>query len=369
MINMKIKYIIITNLILFSYLGFCSAQETLTVTTYYPAPYGIYDALQLQPNDTVPACEDLATDMGKLHYDNGLGQGLPGGAELHICNHDGGTGVKWDTIPVGGSLGKWTYVDRGANDDTIYPDSMEWVVGMGTDVPGKHGSGFNSGVRLHIVDSNTILDVNDRVFCNPCTSAVIEGRSGAILHIASEDSGSIASQLVLSGVDTDDSDGLEHNHWILFAYGPNQNNRFSISHLTSSGDFDVTDSGVTDYFNLHIDGRTEIPDTAQLDLNLYYDEDTITGGSLAAVEAEAKCQVIQSGSKDVPFIGGCDCSTGNSAPLPEAEHVQIRESYPSFNLPNDAGRSGWHCECYSHEPAAGQITTKAWVYCADMYRP
>ena len=50
----------------------CFAQsnytESLTITTYYPAPYGVYRNLKLNPTDTP---SDSALSAGVMYYDNG----------------------------------------------------------------------------------------------------------------------------------------------------------------------------------------------------------------------------------------------------------------------------------------------------------
>ena len=52
----------------------CFAQsnytESLTVTTYYPAPYGVYQNLKLNPTDTVPS--DSALSAGVMYYNNSM---------------------------------------------------------------------------------------------------------------------------------------------------------------------------------------------------------------------------------------------------------------------------------------------------------
>ncbi|MEA3226519.1 MAG: hypothetical protein U9Q07_11260, partial [Planctomycetota bacterium] len=42
--------------------------ETLTLTTYYPAPFGNYDRLRLAPLAAAPACD--ASLEGLLYYDD-----------------------------------------------------------------------------------------------------------------------------------------------------------------------------------------------------------------------------------------------------------------------------------------------------------
>ena len=43
-------------------------QEQLTITTYYPSPYGVYNVLRLFPNQNPPGCS--ASSVGAMYYDN-----------------------------------------------------------------------------------------------------------------------------------------------------------------------------------------------------------------------------------------------------------------------------------------------------------
>ena len=70
----------------------CSAPvlwaENITLTTYYPAPFGSYDRLKLVPRDSLPAdpnCND-AEDVGILYYDNGKGEQPEG---VYVCQQTG----------------------------------------------------------------------------------------------------------------------------------------------------------------------------------------------------------------------------------------------------------------------------------------
>ncbi|MFH1245914.1 MAG: hypothetical protein V1662_05440, partial [Candidatus Omnitrophota bacterium] len=98
----KIMFMVF-GIILFS--SFCFAQETVTLTAYYPSPYGVYQQLRLNPNGSPPACNGAtANDDGLLHYDDGTG-GI-GAAGFYSCN-----GTSWQSF--GG--GPWT-----ANVNDIY---------------------------------------------------------------------------------------------------------------------------------------------------------------------------------------------------------------------------------------------------------
>jgi len=71
------KRIVILALFTIFFLGFnvfIQAQETITISTYYPAPSGVYQNLRLFPSATqLPANCNLNTE-GTLYYDNKTNQ-------------------------------------------------------------------------------------------------------------------------------------------------------------------------------------------------------------------------------------------------------------------------------------------------------
>lgn len=74
-------------IVLFCFNTYVSAatQEELTISTYYPAPYGVYQKLRLYPAAAAPACDD--NTIGLIYYDQGTNQML-------ICK---GTVESWQT--------------------------------------------------------------------------------------------------------------------------------------------------------------------------------------------------------------------------------------------------------------------------------
>lgn len=110
------KYLIAV-LIIFSLTPYAKAQvateETITLTTYYPSPYGVYKTLRIFPDGRPATCQE-----GELYYDDGS-SGNPRG--LYLC----GAGPVWGPI-----AGYWTLA--GTN---LYPNDTNWNVGIGTTVP------------------------------------------------------------------------------------------------------------------------------------------------------------------------------------------------------------------------------------------
>lgn len=80
--NTIIKFLLVCGL---SAIPSVLSAESLTLTTYYPAPFGAYDRLRLVPRESLPLdphCDD-EKDLGLMYYDNGLDER---GAGLYVCH-------------------------------------------------------------------------------------------------------------------------------------------------------------------------------------------------------------------------------------------------------------------------------------------
>lgn len=63
-------------------------SESVTLTTYYPAPFGAYDRFKLVPRDTLSTQEfcKSGADVGVLYYNNGKDQQQEG---IYVCQYIG----------------------------------------------------------------------------------------------------------------------------------------------------------------------------------------------------------------------------------------------------------------------------------------
>jgi hypothetical protein len=93
-------------------------QETITITTYYPAPYGVYRHLRFSPTDSAPPCD--SNNRGTMYYDNSEDT-------LKICTTLDGTYELYSLIEIA-SL----WAQSGSN---LYPNDLSWNVGIGTTNP------------------------------------------------------------------------------------------------------------------------------------------------------------------------------------------------------------------------------------------
>lgn len=113
------KYFNVMVITLFFILGLLSltfSQEQLTITTYYPSPYGVYNELRLYPHSPVTTSCDSSQE-GLMYYDSNT-------HNLYVCRYDGTT-YAWES---GGSY--WA-----ASGNDIY-NTNTGNVGIGTGSPG-----------------------------------------------------------------------------------------------------------------------------------------------------------------------------------------------------------------------------------------
>ena len=361
---MKKDCFLIVNLILFSFAGLCFADtQDVSITTYYPPPYSVYDALRLPPNNILPlsGCDDSG-DVGTMHYDDGFG-GLSDGAGLYMCIPDGGTFI-FKPIPQGAvGTTNWTFLARPGN-DVLHVADNNWVVGIGTNVPGFGNGSTHDGVRLHIADPNNAIPFAYKSFFQG-TSSVIEGREVAAFQIAGELDSSWMTHLILSGINTT---GGDNKHWFVSHWGPgnNENSHFGIG-LGADGTEDIIPNWVIypnqgngqEYMTISKGGSVSIYDYTsdnyhgELDISWQRSEsgDHYDSG---IVETTQYCTGNQK-----PLSGGCDTSG--------SKYVQVRQSYPIIDPNPD--QSGWRCECYydnSEDPPNATINCKAVAVCSNV---
>ncbi len=118
-----------------------TVQNSMTLTTYYPAPFGAYDTLLLVPRSTPPACQP-----GTLYVDSN--------GKLQYCRSVSGT-LTWGPVDQ-----VWTQ-----NGNNIYPaDTASTMVGIGTTNPtislGK-GLDVHSNIYIHMSPSDAGLALGD----------------------------------------------------------------------------------------------------------------------------------------------------------------------------------------------------------------
>ncbi len=111
--------------LLFSTISVQVYAETMTISTYYPAPFGAYDRLKLVPRPGLDASVCNSSNYGLLYSNSDDSN------HLYLCGEDGGAG-KWSTVNIwkekdGGVFLNYDYTDLIAN-------PIPWV-GLGVSVP------------------------------------------------------------------------------------------------------------------------------------------------------------------------------------------------------------------------------------------
>lgn len=112
------------------------SQETLTITTYYPAPFGVYTNLRLFPSSQ-PACA-VANDEGVMYFDSASHQ-------LMVCTGDAAGRYNWQGV----GTGYWRLGGTPA-DFFIYTAEGIKQVGIGT---------TNPQVELHVKATEENADI------------------------------------------------------------------------------------------------------------------------------------------------------------------------------------------------------------------
>jgi hypothetical protein len=97
-------------------------NETLTITTYYPSPAGVYGTLRMYPRSSPADCTSTANLEGKMYYDNTT-------RTLNVCSNS--TAGVWGYYVVPGGGGYWAL--SGVNNITTANNT--WNVGLGTSAP------------------------------------------------------------------------------------------------------------------------------------------------------------------------------------------------------------------------------------------
>jgi hypothetical protein len=122
--------------------------ESITITTYYPAPYGVYQNLRLFPS-TVPAtCEE-----GNMYYDSGTHQ-------IMLCRQTSPNNFQWQPI------GYWLL-----DTNNLYPIDSNWNVGIGVTTP-QAKLDVAGGVKIS----------NDTALCGTANAGTMRYNNGQIQY-------------------------------------------------------------------------------------------------------------------------------------------------------------------------------------------
>lgn len=174
-------------LALYAILPVFPQQESLTITTYYPAPFGVYQNLRLFPTTTVPTCA-AANDEGVMYYDDTANVN-----QLMVCRETAPGVYGWG---VSGS--NWTH-PSGTN--FLYTNNPDWNVGIGTEAPER---------QLHLKGVNPIILFEDdeiETGTTELTNFMIQADNAAGRLISQQDAAIF--------IDSDNNDSDARAFWVL----------------------------------------------------------------------------------------------------------------------------------------------------------
>jgi hypothetical protein len=111
-----------------------SAQtESITFTTYYPSPYGVYKNLRIYPSsDCNPS--NACSSEGEICY---YSSAIVTERGLKVCSPDPANPntLIWTALGGAGGGGWWTRTVTNTGTTNLYPNEPTWNVGIGTATP------------------------------------------------------------------------------------------------------------------------------------------------------------------------------------------------------------------------------------------
>jgi hypothetical protein len=95
------KIIVFMGVILFFGVGFCFAQEEITITTYYPSPYGVYRELRVEDGDIVIVPDAFGGTARRTTDNNTIitGVGVTSDFALSVQDGNGRVQYYWNVDP------------------------------------------------------------------------------------------------------------------------------------------------------------------------------------------------------------------------------------------------------------------------------
>ncbi|MFH0912875.1 MAG: hypothetical protein V1884_01125 [Candidatus Omnitrophota bacterium] len=191
MVDIKITGIILFLLVTLFATAFCD-DETFTITTYYPSPYGSYNELQLYPHTPATTACNSSQNEGIMYYDSVehamkvcscLNNPACTSWGWEVSGTPRGTIVMWSgtlaTIPTGWALCNGTNGTPDLRDKFIY----------GTSAAEEPGATGGATTHTHTVDIASFASSSN----SSSTSTSLGGSPAAATHSHSIDPPSTAT--------------------------------------------------------------------------------------------------------------------------------------------------------------------------------
>ena len=100
-----------------------AADDSITITTYYPSPYGVYRNLKIHPSTDYSPGAGCIGKQGEMFF-------YSADAKLYVCGGST-TAPTWQAMSTGaGGTGPW--IQSGS---VLYPQQTTWNVGIGVNAP------------------------------------------------------------------------------------------------------------------------------------------------------------------------------------------------------------------------------------------
>ena len=215
-----------------------SAQtESITFTTYYPSPYGVYKNLRIYPNDDNTPGDPCTGKEGEMYFDRS-------DQALCICS---GSPPTW--VPIGGTGGGGWWTQAGSS---LYPNNLNWNVGIGTATP---------GARLQISENSLINLFSRALYAQAPTPATLNTAAFVNSQATGGAGGSGLAGIGLGGMDIGGSifGNIQANIFYNGAGGGQPSDRLNLILNGMGGNVGIGRTSPTQ--KLDVNGKVKVSDS------------------------------------------------------------------------------------------------------------
>ncbi len=145
---------------------FAQTNEQISITTYYPSPYGVYSMLRLNPRTDISPGNPCSNEGEMAYLDDPTNQ-------VYVCS---GSPLQW-------RLAQSVWTLTGTN---LYPNDNNWKVGIGTTTPGSKLEVSSSGPTELTIQGASADYINAGLTLKATADANFRGL-GVFMHDAGGD--------------------------------------------------------------------------------------------------------------------------------------------------------------------------------------
>ncbi|MDD5044100.1 MAG: hypothetical protein PHU91_01675 [Candidatus Omnitrophica bacterium] len=147
-----------------------SASEQITLTTYYPSPYGVYKSLRIYPSNVAPATCDANT-AGTMYFSGTYASGGILANAMYFCD-----GTRWRSTTVHDRVSvvstTYTVEATGNRATATCPTDHPYLINCsgGYNAIGEiYGCGRDHGVEVNAINK---CEVVSALTCKPIARAI-----------------------------------------------------------------------------------------------------------------------------------------------------------------------------------------------------